>query len=86
MALGRDYSSVQIGMGAFRPHYNHAVGRYVSSSHDFDEQLKIRAEQAQSTYTRIDPGEAPTPSSDTEILETQMKTITDKRINPDDLV
>lgn len=86
MALRRDYSSVQVGGRSFKPHFNHAVGAYVSTSREFDEHLKIRAEQAQSSYTRVDPGDVPTPSSDTEILDTQMKTITDKRINPTTLV
>lgn len=84
-SLGRDYSSVQIGVRAFKPHYNHAVGSFVSSSKDFDQQLRIKAEQAGSSYTRVDPGDAPTPSTDTEILETQMRTITDRQINPSTL-
>lgn len=85
-SVGRDYSTVQIGVQAFQPHYNHAVGAYVTSSKHFDETLRIRGEQAGSHFTRIDPGEAPVPATDTEILETQARTIHDRNINPADLV
>lgn len=82
----RDYSTVQIGVQAFKPHFNHAVGAYVSSSRHFDDVLKVRAEAAGSEFTRIDPGEAPTPTTHTEIFETQAKTIRDRGINPSTLV
>jgi len=85
MALRRDYSSVQIGVGAFRPHFNHAVGSYVTTSRDFDEQLKAHSERNGAAITRVDPGDMPTPSHDTEILETQARTIRDKGINPAEL-
>jgi hypothetical protein len=48
--------------------------------------LRQRAEAGQSTYTRVDPGDVPAPSTDTEILETQMRTVTDRGINPSTLV
>lgn len=82
MALRRDYSSVQIGVRNFRPHFNHAVGSYVSSSREFDEQLKIAGEKVGTTYTRVDPGDVPQPNLDTDILETQAKTIRDRNIDP----
>lgn len=82
----RYYGSVQLGRSPFKPHFNHAVGAHVSSSREFDEVLKIRGEAAGSDYTRIDPGEAPTPSSDTEIIETQARTIRDRNIDPASLV
>lgn len=85
MALRRDYTSVQVGMGAFRPHFNHAVGAYVSSSRQFDDLLKAHSESNGSELTRVDPGDVPTPSHDTEILETQARTIRDKNINPAEL-
>lgn len=75
-----------MGVGAFRPHFNHAVGGYVTSSREFDNLLKLKAEQAGTTYTRVDPGDVPQPTHDTEVLDTQAKTIHDKRINPKDLV
>lgn len=81
----RDYSTVQLGVSAFKPHFNHAVGAYVDSSRKFDDLLKIRGEEAGSTFSRIDPGEAPTPSTDTQIFETQAKTIRDRGLNPSDL-
>lgn len=82
----RDYSTVQLAVSAFKPHFNHAVGAHVSSSRQFDDLLKVRGEEAGSTFSRIDPGEAPTPSSDTEILETQARTIRDRNIDPRTLV
>lgn len=85
MALRRDYSSVQMGMGGFRPHFNHAVGSYVSSSRDFDEKLKLAGEDAQTTYTRVDPGDVPRPTQDDHIFDTQARTIHDKGINPAEL-
>lgn len=85
MALRRDYTSVQMGMGAFRPHFNHAVGAYVETSKQFDDLLKYHSERNGSQLTRIDPGDAPTPHKDTEILETQARTIRDKNINPAEL-
>lgn len=86
MALRRDYTTVQMGMGSFHPHFNHAVGSFVSSSREFDEKLKLAGETAGTTYTRVDPGDVPAPTRDAEILETQAKTIRDKQINPKDLV
>lgn len=85
MALRRDYASVQVGARAFRPHFNHAVGAYVETSRQFDEQLKAHSERHGAAITRVDPGDVSTPSRDTEILETQARTIHDKRINPAEL-
>jgi len=84
--VGRDYSTVQIGQSAFQPHFNHAVGSYVTSSRHFDDMLKIRGEQNGSELTRIDPGEVDAIRSHDDILDTQMRTIVDNKINPADLV
>jgi hypothetical protein len=69
---------------AFQPHFNHSVGRYVSSSRDFDEALHVGAEEANSSYTRIDPGDfaSITPDRDTEIIETQARTHRDMGLTP----
>lgn len=74
-----------MGMGSFRPHFNHAVGSYVSTSREFDEQLKLAGERTGNVYTRVDPGDVPQPSHDTDILETQARTIRDRNINPTEL-
>lgn len=84
--IGRDFSSVRIGSNTFQPHFNHAVGAYVSSSREFDDMLKIRGEEAGSDYTRIDPGDMPRPTKDDHIFDTQAKTIRDRNINPADLI
>lgn len=85
MSLKRDYSSVQIGQRAFKPHYNYAVGSYVQTSREFDDLLAFRADEAEATYSRVDPGDVPRPTNEDAIFETQAKTIHDKRINPADL-
>lgn len=77
----RDYSSIGFKADAVKPHFNHAVGAYVNNSRDFDEKLKIRAEESNSYYTRVDPGDIPDPGGDSEsaaILETQAKTLHDR--------
>lgn len=84
MGLRRDYTSVQFGR-AFVPHFNHSVGAFVSSNREFNDALKARGDEHGTTYTRVDPGDAPTPSRDTEILESQARTIRDKGINPAEL-
>jgi predicted nucleic acid-binding Zn ribbon protein len=86
ISLRRDYSSVQFGSAAFTPHFNHAVGSYVSSSRQFDDLLRIRGDEAQATYTRVDPGDVPQPSKEDHILETQARTIRDRNIDPATLV
>jgi len=86
MALRRDYSSVQIGTRAFKPHFNHAVGAYVRTDREFDDLLRIRGDKAGSSYTRVDPGDVPTPSADDYILDDQARTIRDKNIDPTTLV
>jgi hypothetical protein len=58
----------------------------VDSPRQFDDMLKLRGEESGSTYTRVDPGDVPQPTVDDQILETQARTIRDKRINPEDLV
>jgi hypothetical protein len=74
-AMIRDYRSVTLRPPVFRPHWNHAVGRYVETSRDFDEALRRGAEEQNTTYTRIDPGdyESITPSGDTQSIEDQAK-------------
>jgi putative FmdB family regulatory protein len=81
----RDYSSVQIGVSAFKPHFNHAVGAYVSTSREFDDMLKLRSEENGSQITRIDPGEVEPIRSHDDILDTQARTIHDRGINPSSL-
>lgn len=84
--LGRDYSSVNLAPPAFRPHFNHAVGEYVHSSRDLDDAFKIKSEQqsirtgADHNYVRLDPGDVPTPTKDTDILETRNRNVRDKGI------
>lgn len=83
---GRDYSSVQFNQAAVKPHFNHAVGDWVTSSRDFDEKLKMAGERAGTTYTRIDPGDSPSPGGTADeqaILETQAKTLRDKGLMSD---
>lgn len=78
---GRDYRSIQFGQSAIRPHFNHAVGDWVHSSRDFDEKLKRAGEREGASYTRVDPGDMPSPggsSADESILETQAKTLSDR--------
>lgn len=59
-------------------HYNFSLGQYVKSDRDFDEKLKIAGETAGTTFSRLDPGDAPRPSTDDGIFDTQMRTLTDK--------
>lgn len=61
-----------------QPHFNQALGCVVKSDRDFDEKLKIAGEAAGSTFSRIDPGDSPRPSTDDEVFDTQMRTLTDK--------
>lgn len=85
-SLRRDYSSVNLSPSAFQPHFNHAVGEYVSSSRDLDEQFKVKSEQqslrtgADHNFVRLDPGDVPTPTKDTDILETRNRNVRDKGI------
>jgi len=82
MGLRRDYSSVQIGRPAFQPHFNHAVGAYVRSDREFNDLLRSRGDEAQTVYTRVDPGDVPQPTVDDHILDEQAKIIHDKGIDP----
>lgn len=78
---GRDYSSVQFSPDSVKPHFNHAVGQYVTSSRDFDEKLHVAGQEAGTVYSRVDPGDMPSPGGDSEsmaILETQAKTLRDR--------
>lgn len=84
MDLRRDYSTVQVGR-FFQPHYNHAVGAYVRSNREFNDLLRSRGDALETVYTRVDPGDVPQPTTDDAILETQARTIRDKRINPAEL-
>jgi hypothetical protein len=86
MALRRDYSSVQIGTRAFRPHYNHAVGAYVRTDREFNDLLRAKGDEAGSAYTRVDPGDVPGTTQDDYILDAQARTIRDKGIDPSTLV
>lgn len=74
---GRDFSSVSFSR-TFTPHYNYAVGKYVTSSRDFDEKLKIAGEEAGTSYSRVDPGEVQPIQEADDILNTQMSTMSKK--------
>lgn len=63
---------------AGQEHFNFALGQYVKSDRDFDEKLKIAGEAAGTTFTRLDPGDQPRPTTDTEMFDTQMRTLTNK--------
>lgn len=80
----RDYSTVTLRPPVFQPHFNHAVGRHVETSRDFDEALKRGAEEQNTSYTRIDPCDyaSITPTKDTEIIETQARTRRDRGLTP----
>ncbi|HXA31504.1 MAG TPA: hypothetical protein VNV87_04535 [Acidimicrobiales bacterium] len=80
--FGCRIKSVSLVIPAFRPHFNHSVGKYVSTSRDFDEALRRGAEEQNSSYSRIDPGDyaSLTPSTDTEIIETQARNLHDRRV------
>lgn len=85
----RDYSTIQLGSSSFKPHFNHAVGAFVSNSRQFDDLLKLRSEQnslrtgTDHNYTRIDPGESPRPTADDHIFEVQEKAWRDKKAPSD---
>lgn len=65
------------------PHFNHAVGEFVSNARQFDDALKRKAEQntirtgAEHSYVRVDPGDVPRPTEATEAFEAREKTIRD---------
>lgn len=82
----RDYTTVQFGSSPFKPHFNHAVGAYVTSNREFNDLLSVRGDEAGTTYSRVDPGDIDRPNVDDHIFDTQARTIHDKRINPADLV
>lgn len=72
VVMKKDWGQVQLrGAPAFQPHFNHSVGRFVTSSRDFDEALRRGAEEQNTTYARIDPGDYRSiePTKETEALE-----------------
>ena len=85
VVMKKNWACVQLrGAPAFQPHFNHAVGRYVSSSRDFDEALRRGGEDQNTTLTRIDPGDyaSITPSTDTEAIETSARIRRDNGLTP----
>ena len=84
-AMVRDYMSVNLrGRSAFQPHYNFAVGKHVETSKEFDEALRRGAEEQNTTYTRIDPGDyaSITPTGDTQSIEDQNRAQRDRGLVP----
>ena len=83
--LKRYFGSVQLPRngGAFQPHFNHSVGKYVSSARDFTDQLKRAGdEQSERTgithsYVPVMPGDVPQPKESTEVFETRNKIVRD---------
>src|SRR4051812_21564319 len=79
----RDYSTVQLSRPTFVPHFNHTVGEHVSSSRDFDNALKRKSEEQSErtgmdhSYARLDPGDMPQPTGESEIYETRGKFLRD---------
>lgn len=75
-----------------QPHFNHAVGRYVTNNRDFNDALKERSEVQSlrtgidSNYVRVDPGDMAEPTKDTEIFETRDRMIRDNNIDVSKLV
>ena len=67
---------------SFRPHFNHAVGEYVESDHQFREALKRSGGEASTSYTPVYPGDI-SPRGDTEVLERQARHWHDKRARGD---
>jgi len=49
--------TIQFSLPAFSPHYNYAVGQYVSSWQEFNDALKRHGEAAQSDYDPIHPAD-----------------------------
>lgn len=85
LIMKKNWRAVQLrGAPAFQPHFNHAVGRYVSSSRDFDEALRRGAEEQNTTYNRIDPGDYKSiePTTHTEALEVSAKVKRDRGLTP----
>lgn len=90
--FGCKVRTVQLGTPAFHPHFNHAVGEYVSNDAQFRDALK-RGSERNTLATGMDhdyephyPGDIPAPTSDTEILETRARFIHDNDINPASLI
>lgn len=74
----RDYTSVQLrGTTAFQPHFNYAVGKYVSTEHEFKSALRRSADAntiatgVEHKYEMVDPGDLRRmePTEGTEAIE-----------------
>lgn len=83
--LKRFFGSVQLNTSsAFKPHFNHSVGEYVSNERDFRSALARKADEnslrtgTDHHYVPIMPGDMPQPKQDTEIFETRNKIVKDK--------
>ena len=69
---------------SFQPHYNHSVGRYVSSQQQFNDILKSTSERESArqgtdvNFTPVDPGETKALGVTDEGLETTMRDHRDK--------
>lgn len=80
LIMTKDWTAIQIRpTPAFQPHFNHAVGKYVSNSREFDEALRRGSEAQNTTYSRIDPGDYPDPPYATEAIEASERA----RFNPE---
>lgn len=85
--IKRDYSTVQLSTPTFKPHFNHAVGQYVSNTRQFSDALKVTSDMnSEATgmdhhYVRVDPGDVPRPDTATEAFEVRSKFIRDNNIN-----
>ena len=86
--LRRDFH-FQLGSTGLKPHFNHAVGKYVRNDREFNDALKRRAEENSIAtgitheYSRLDPGDAPSPRDATEAIEARNKVLRDNpHINP----
>lgn len=84
--MKRDYSTVTMGPSPFQPHFNHALGMHVNSKRDFEDGLKVRAEEnslrtgMDHKYSPVLPGDMPAPTTDTDIFETRNRLVHDKGI------
>lgn len=84
--MKRDWGSVQLSVPTFKPHFNHAVGEYVTSNAHFNDMLKLKGEKAGSNFVRVDPGDMAEPTKGTEIFETRDKLMRDNNVRPESLV
>jgi|SRR5215472_12545478 len=49
--------TIQFGIPAFTPHYNYAVGHWVTSWQDFNDRMKRKGDEAQTVYEPIHPAD-----------------------------